>query len=203
MSRSFLVLAVAAPLLLLTACDGEAKKQAALAAAQAVQDSIAWSEWRAVHWLNHGCDLVSDADVQLLFNVEPKRDALNTRTLPEQAFCLRTWNKPDWKERETANEKETATAYLDPQNSLIVQVFDYHSNEHATQQLEMLKRDRRDTYNEDVPGLGEGALWSTNTVTLLVKKGQYVLSIALNYKDTPHDNLDKAKEVAAVALRKM
>jgi len=189
--------------LLSTACDRGAKKQAAIAAAQAAQDSTSWAAWRADHWKNHGCDIVSDTDVQILFDVEPQRDVLNTRTLPDQAFCLRTWNKPDWKERESANEKETATTYLEPQNSLIVQVFDYHSEEHARQQIEMLKRDRRDTYNEDVPGLGEGALWSTNTVTLLVKKGQYVLSIALNFMDNPHDNLEKAKEVAAVALRKM
>jgi len=141
--------------------------------------------------------------VKILFDVEPQRDVLNTRTLPDQAFCLRTWNKPDWKERESANEKETATAYLDPQNSLIVQVFSYPSEEHARQQFEMLKRDRRDTYEEDVPDLGEGALWSNTTVTLIVKKGHSMLSIALNYKDIPHDNLEKAKEVAEVALRKM
>mgnify|MGYP007037429707 CR=1 FL=1 len=189
--------------LLSTACEQESKKQAAIAAAHAAQDSSSWATWRAGHWKNHGCDLISDAEVQVLFNVEPQRDVLNTRALPDQAFCLRTWNKPDWKERESANEKETATAYLDPQNSLIVQVFDYHTEEHARQQIEMLKRDRRDTYNEDVPSLGEGALWSTNTVTLLVKKGQYVLSIALNFMDNPHDNLNKAKEVAEVALRKM
>jgi hypothetical protein len=36
-----------------------------------------------------------------------------------------------------------------------------------------------------------------------VKKGHSVLSIALNHKDTPHDNLEKAREVAMVALRKM
>lgn len=189
--------------LFLPACDRESKKQAAVAAAKAAQDSVNWAAWRAVSWKNYGCQLIGDEDVQALFGVEPQRDVLNTRTLPDQAFCLRTWNKPDWKERESANERENATAYLDPQNSLIVQVFDYHSEEHARQQLDMLKRDRRDTYEEDVADLGEGAIWSTTTVTLLVKKGQYVLSIALNHKDIPHENLEKAKEVAQVALRKM
>ena len=56
---------------------------------------------------------------------------------------------------------------------------------------------------EDVEGVGEGALWSNTTVTLLVKKGHSVLSIALNCMDTPHDNLSKAIEVAEVALKKM
>lgn len=190
-------------LFLLPACDREAKQAAAAAAARAAQDSVNWATYRKDNWINHGCDLISDDDVMALFGVDPQRDVLNTRTLPDQAFCLRTWNKPDWKERENANEKETATAYLDPQNSLIVQVFGYPSDEHARQQFELLKRDRRDTYDEDVPDLGEGALWSSTTVTLLVKKGHSMLSIALNYKDMPHDNLDKAKEVAEVALRKM
>lgn len=185
------------------ACDREAQKQAAAAAARAAQDSVHWATYRADNWKNHGCDLISDDDVAALFGVERQRDVLNTRTLPDQAFCLRTWNKPDWKERESANEKETATSYLDPQNSLIVQVFAYPSDEHARQQFETLKRDRRDTYDEDVPELGEGALWSSTTVTLLVKKGHSMLSIALNHKDVPQENLPKAIEVAKVALRKM
>lgn len=188
---------------LLTACDRESQKQAAEAAVKAFQDSVNWANYRAVNWKNYGCELVTDADVQQLFGVEPQRDVLNTRALPDQAFCLRTWNKPDWKERESANEKETGSTYLEPQNSLIVQVFSYGSEEHARLQFDMLKRDRRDTYEEDVAGLGEGALWSTTTVTLLVKKGQFVLSIAINCMDDPHDNLSKAKEVAEVALRKM
>jgi hypothetical protein len=192
-----------AVLFVLPACDSESKQKAAIAAAQAAQDSVNWPTYRAAHWKNYGCELVNDTDVKILFDVDPRRDILNTRTLPEQAFCLRTWNKPDWKERESANEKETATNYLDPQNSLIVQVFSYPSEEHARQQFEMLKRDRRDTYEEDVPDLGEGALWSNTTVTLLVKKGDSMLSIALNHKDNPHENLGMAKEVAKVALRKM
>lgn len=199
----FSIVTAFAVLLLLPSCDQEAKKQAAAAAARAAQDSVHWATYRTDNWKNHGCELVSDDDVTVLFGVDRQRDVLNSRTLPDQAFCLRTWNKPDWKERENANEKETATAYLDPQNSLIVQVFAYPSDEHARQQFESLKRDRRDTYEEDVEGLGEGALWSTNTVTLLVKKGHSMLSIALNHKDSPHDNLEKAKEVAAVALKKM
>jgi len=187
----------------LSACDREARKQAAEAAAKAAKDSVDWAAYRTVNWKNHGCELINDAEVAELFGIDPKGDVLNTRTLPDQAFCLRTWNKPDWKERESANEKDNATGYLDPQNSLIVQVFSYGTDEHARLQFEMLKRDRRDTYDEDVDKLGEGALWSNTTVTLLVKKGHSVLSIALNCMDTPHDNLAKAVEVAEVALKKM
>lgn len=189
--------------LLLFSCNSEARKQAAEARVKAKQDSVTWAGYRAANWRNHGCELINDAEAADLFGIDPKRDVLNTRTLPDQAFCLRTWNKPDWKERESANEKENASGYLDPQNSLIVQVFNYGTDEHARLQFDMLKRDRRDTYEEDLPEIGEGALWSTSTVTLLVKKGHSVLSIALNCMDTPHDNLAKAVEVAEVALKKM
>jgi len=153
-------------------------------------------------WKNHGCDLISDDDLRNLFQVDPQRDILNARSLPDQAFCLRTWNKPDWKERESGNEKEGA-AYLNPQNRLIVQVFGYGTVVTAKEQIAMLRRDRRNTYEEDVPGLGDDALWSTSTVTLLVRRGHLVLNIAAELEDTPHDNLLKAKAVAQLALPRL
>jgi len=119
-----------------------------------------------------------------------------------QAFCLRTWNKPDWKERETNNEKEGAT-WFNPQNRIVVQCFDYTSEEHAKLQIESLRRDRRTTYEEDVPGIGDDGLWSTSTVTLLVRKGQFVVNITLEISDIPHENLEKAKLAAVLALKKM
>jgi hypothetical protein len=85
----------------------------------------------------------------------------------------------------------------------VVQVFGYLTNEQSKLQLAQLRRDRRNTYEEEVQNLGDEALWSTNTETLLVRKGHLVLSIALNAVDTPHDNLPKAKELAAIALKKM
>ncbi len=165
-------------------------------------DTAALREFRQNNWKNHGCDLITDAEIQQLFNIDPKEAGLNSRSLPDQAFCLRNWNKPDWKERENNNEK-SGNNYLQPRNSLIVQVFSYGTNEHSRQQFDMLKRDRRDTYEEVVTGLGEDALWGTTTVTLLVKKDHFVLSITLDCMDKPHDNLAKAKEVAALAIQKL
>ena len=54
-----------------------------------------------------------------------------------------------------------------------------------------------------VVGLGDDALWSTQTSTLLVRKRYQVLSIALTIADQPHDNLEQAKALAALALPKM
>ncbi len=153
-------------------------------------------------WKNYGCELVTDQEVAQIFNFHPDSSTLNSRSLPDQVFCLRTWQKPDWKERESNNEKEGAT-YLNASNRMVVQLFDYNSDVHADQQMQMLRRDRRTTYEEDVPGLGDDALWSTSTVTLLVKKGQHVVNIAVEHMDKPHDNLAKAKEVAALVLKKL
>lgn len=153
-------------------------------------------------WLDHGCELLTDAEVQQQFGIDVKRDAFNARTLPKQAFCLRTWNKPDWKERENENEKEGAT-YRDPANILTVQVFGYGTTQIAKAQFDQLRKDRRNTYEEDVTGLGDDALWSTGTSTLLVRKRYQVLSIALTIADQPHDNLAPAKALALFALPKM
>ena len=185
-------------IVLFTACAQEQSKEAMANNA----DNALWAKYKAEGWKNHGCELVSNAEVETLFTFNGKEATLNARPLPNQAFCLRTWNKPDWKERETNNEKEGA-AWLNPQNRLVVQLFDYTSEEHAKLQIENLRRDRRTTYEEDVPGLADDALWSTSTVTLLVRKGQFVINIALEVSDVPHENLAKAKEVAALALKKI
>lgn len=184
--------------LLLISCAQEPPKEVIANAAELAQ----WAKYKAEGWKNHGCELISDAEVEALFAFNGKEATLNARQLPNQAFCLRTWNKPDWKERETNNEKEGAS-WLNPQNRLVVQLFDYTSEEHAKLQIQNLRRDRRTTYEEDVPGLGEDALWSTSTVTLLIRKGQFVVNIALEVSDNPHDNLEKAKKAAALALKKL
>lgn len=183
---------------LLAACSQDASKEAIANTA----DMTLWAKYKTEGWKNHGCELVTDAEVETLFSFNGKETQLNARQLPNQAFCLRTWNKPDWKERENNNEKEGAP-WLNPQNRLVVQLFDYTSEEHAKLQVNNLRRDRRSTYEEDVTGIGEDALWSTSTVTLLVRKGQFVVNIALEVNDTPHDNLIKAKDVAALALKKL
>ncbi len=153
-------------------------------------------------WKNAGCELITDQEVAQVFKFDPAASTLNARSLPDQVFCLRTWQKPDWKERESNNEKEGAE-YLNPSNRLVVQLFDYSAEVHAEQQMQMLRRDRRSTYEKDITGIGEDAVWSTSTVTLLVKKGQFMLNIAVEHTDVPGDNLTKAKEVAALILKKL
>lgn len=182
----------------LVSCQQEPPKESGPSAAE----TALWAKYKTDGWKNHGCELVSDTEVETLFAFNGKESTLNARPLPNQAFCLRTWNKPDWKERETNNEKE-GSVWLNPQNRLVLQLLDYTSEEHAKQQIQNLRRDRRSTYEEDVPGIADDALWSTSTVTLLVRKGQFVVNITLEVSDTPHDNLPRAKEVALLALKKL
>lgn len=153
-------------------------------------------------WKNNGCELVTDEEVEQLFGIERREDVLNTQTLPDKSFCLRSWNKPDWKERESNNEKPDVP-YLEPRNTLVIQVLDYTSPEIAQAQFDMLKRDRRDIYNETVEGIGDDALWSNTTTTLVVKHGRLVLNVTLEHQDAAADNLPMARKVAEVALRKM
>ncbi|MBK9336464.1 MAG: hypothetical protein IPM98_07690 [Lewinellaceae bacterium] len=153
-------------------------------------------------WKNAGCDLVTDAEVVNLFQVDIKRDAFNARSLPDRGFCLRYWMKPDWKEIESANEKPGAV-YREFKNTLVTQVLDYGREFVARQQFDMLRNDQRATYEQDVTGLGDDALWSTSTTSLMVKKGHLLVKITLDYTEKPQENLAPAKKVAERALWKM
>ncbi len=153
-------------------------------------------------WKNAGCALVTDAEIIDLFEIEVDRLAYNARTLPDRGFCLRSWLKPDWKERESANEKAGAP-YREFKNTLVTQVLDYGTNGASTDQFELVRRDQRDVFEEDVPGLGDSAIWSTAQLSLMVKKGHLVIKITLDYTEQPHDNLEVAKKVARLALQKM
>ncbi|MDX1910992.1 MAG: hypothetical protein SFV22_05880, partial [Saprospiraceae bacterium] len=121
-------------LLFFTACKQE---QPASASGPTAEELALWAKYTAEGWKNHGCELITDTEVETLFGFKGQEVTLNARPLPNQAFCLRTWNKPDWKERESNNEKEGA-AWLNSRNRLVVQLFDYHSEEHSRQQIENL-----------------------------------------------------------------
>ncbi len=150
-------------------------------------------------WKNHACELITNDDLKKLFNEDPEKASLDLHTLPDQAFCLRSWNKPDAAQREETNEKDPSH-WLNPQNRLVLQVLGYGTVASATDQMARLRRDRRGTYEEDVQNLGDEAVWSSSTVTLLVRRGHLMLSITLEYHDKPHENLNKAKALAEIAL---
>lgn len=153
-------------------------------------------------WKSNGCELVTDEEVEQIFGMRRDEDMLNTQSLPDKCFCLRIWNKPDWRAREANNEKP-GMPYREPRTTLVVQAFDYGTEETAQTQFDMLARDRRDTYEAEVQGIGDAALWSSSTATLVIRRRQLILNITLEYADEPQENLPKAREVAAVALKKI
>ncbi len=153
-------------------------------------------------WKGNGCALVTDAEVIALFRINPEQDLFNVRSLEGQAFCLRYWMKPNWREIERANERPGAT-YREFKNTLVVQVIDYGRVLIAQQQFDLLRNRQRSTYELDVVGLGDDALWSTFTTSLVFRKGHLLVKITLDYTDAPRDNLPYARRLAEMALHKM
>lgn len=153
-------------------------------------------------WKNSTCDLLTDEEFCSVFNVEIKRDFANKRSLPDASYCLRTWKKPDWREREIAEEKNPNIA-ANPESALVIQIIDFGTSAVASTQFDQNKRDRINGYDTEVPGLGDGALWSPREGMLVVKVNHLFLQIKLDHADNANDNLPKAKEVAALAVKKM
>lgn len=151
-------------------------------------------------WQSTTCDLLTDAEFYSLFGVEEKRDFANRRSL--DAYCLRAWKKPDWREREV-KEQHNPNIASNAESALTLQVFDFGKPDIATAQFNEYKTNKKGDYSEEVPGLGDGAVWSDANTTLWIRKGQFGLQIKLDHADQPHDNLSKAIEVAKLALAKM
>lgn len=153
-------------------------------------------------WLNSPCDVITDQEFYAVFGIEEKRDLANRDVLPGKAFCLRRWKKPDWREREIAQEKNPDIA-TNPESALVVEVLNYGTLAVASAQYDMHKKDHINGYTEEFTDLGEGAIWSPNLGMLMVKKGHLCLQLKLDHADNPADNLPKIKELAAIALKKM
>lgn len=152
-------------------------------------------------WADAGCNLLTQEEIVRYFSIDVHRDAYNEHSAAGQGYCLRYWNKPDWASRDNATLKGAQA--VSPRNSIATQIFNYGTAEMARQQYEFNIKNRGDVYEEQVPGLGDGALWSNSTTTLLVWKGHLCLQLTLDWADQPHDNLEKARELAAMALKKM
>ncbi len=153
-------------------------------------------------WVNTACNLLTDEEFCALFNVEIKRDFANSRSLPDKGYCLRTWKKQDWRERENAAAKNPNIA-TNPESALAIEVVDFGTAAVAGAQFDQTKKDKINGYDTEVAGLGDGALWSTREMMLLVKKNHLFLQIKLDHADNAADNLPKAKDVAIAALKKM
>ncbi len=153
-------------------------------------------------WQDKPCELVTDQEFTALMGIEEKRDLLNRNTLPGKAYCLRTWKKPDWRERE-AREVKDPKVVANPESSFIIDIINHGITQVADAQFDMHKKTHVNGYSQDVTDLGDGAIFSPELGMLMVKKGHLLLQFTLNHADKPADNLPKLKELAAIALKKM
>ncbi|MFN4253495.1 MAG: hypothetical protein ACK4Q5_00630 [Saprospiraceae bacterium] len=197
MSRSTLVIFAAT--LLLAACKQDSKNTADRSAnpSNPPIDTATGAPKRAENpWQEDACVLLPDADFQHIFGTNPEKD-VNKRSIAGSSFCLWVWHKPDWKERGASNDRGETN--LNPDNSLSLKLLNYGTEGDAQAQAV----GQRPPTAEDVPGLGNTAFWVDASKLLFVQRGPYCLNITLDWADVPHDNLEKAKAVAAAALKKM
>jgi hypothetical protein len=153
-------------------------------------------------WIGKGCELVTDAEAKALFGYDEARDFYNARTFADRAYCLRKWKKTDWREREDFNQKNL-DQFRSPENNFIVNVIYHGSAPGARNRLESMRAQRRDTYEEDVSGYGDDAIWSTENTSLVMVTGSYVVFITVEVDEDKHANIDKAKAAAEIILKKM
>ncbi len=153
-------------------------------------------------WIDRGCELITDAELQEMYRIDPERDVLNTRPLPGKAYCLRTWMRPNWKQIESDNEKPGAV-YKDFSNAMALELIHYGSAVQATGRMALNRREQRAMYPVDVPDLGDDALWAPSTNTLLVQYGPFILNMLLTCTDTPEGNLEEARRVAERVLPRL
>jgi hypothetical protein len=152
-------------------------------------------------WKNNACALVTDAELAKLFGIADPAKDVNTRTLPDQSFCLRKWNKPDWKERGTANDIPN-NKQVDVYNRMVIKVVNFYRDNLAVSEFETLKKNEA-AEGEVITDLGDGAFWNNSNTTLTIKKKTFTINLTVNVMDVPHDNLAKAREVAAIVLSKI
>jgi hypothetical protein len=196
---------VAVAIFIGTSCKNEPKHTPSATALKQMAEGIDTLTGRPIMadnpWKNNACALISDADMTKLFGIADPAKEVNTRSLPDESFCLRKWNKADWKERGSANDNP-ANKPVDVNNRLVIKVVNYFRDNLAVSEFETLKKNEG-SEGEVVEGIGEGAFWNNNNTTLTIKKKSFSVMLTVNHTDVPHDNLAKAKEVAAIVLAKM
>jgi hypothetical protein len=151
-------------------------------------------------WKANTCDLLNDSEFTQIFSADIKRDFANMRS--RDGYCLRTWKKLDWREREAA-EMRNPNISMNAENVLVIETISYATATLATQLFADMQKNAVGGFAEIVPGVGEAALWSNTSSALMARKGHMAVKVQVNIEENAHDNLPKAKEVALVALNKM
>jgi hypothetical protein len=148
---------------------------------------------------NSVAELLSDDEFSKLFGVENLK-SLNR--IKRENYCLLEWNKPDWVERDNANEK-TKDKFLNPKNIIILNLVAFGKPNIAADIFKQKVELRTEPWNDKIEGIGEGALWSNDNRQLIVLVGHYIMNIGVSTQDDAAANLPKAKELAEIIIPKL
>ncbi len=150
-------------------------------------------------WKSNTGDLLTDADFTKIFG-EAGLKSLNR--IPRENYCLFEWLKPDWVQRDNANDK-SGDKFTNPKNNLVFLLIDFGQPKTAAAIFQQKMDLRTEHWNDNIAGIGEGALWSNDNRRLIVLVGQFIINVDVSVEDEAGANLPKAKEVAAVVVPKL
>jgi hypothetical protein len=172
------------------------------ATTEAAKDTLSKVKLGTNPWMTDPCSILTNDEFYRTLGVDPKRDFANQFTLKDRSYCLRTWKKLDWREREALEMKDPQHSY-NPQNKLAINVINLLHAEGAKVQFEDHKKYKKRGLTEEIQGLGDGALWSDDERFLYVNKGHLNFLIELDMLDSARANMPKAIEVAKLVIAKV
>ncbi len=149
-------------------------------------------------WKGKVSELFTDADFQKVFNEDPSK-SLNKNAL--ENYCLWTWLRPDWIERDNANDK-TSKEFKSPKFMMTLKLRDFGNRYVAEQTMGEIVDKRLQVWNDRIDA-GQGAVWAAEQQMLSVRAGQFIFDVEMNAADSPAENLEKAKKVAAIVAPKL
>ncbi len=150
-------------------------------------------------WKTKTGDLLTDDDFTKTFGAAGLK-SLNR--IARENYCLYEWLKPDWVQRDNANDK-SGDKFTNPKNNVVFLLIDFGQPKTAAAIFQQKLDLRTEHWNDKVAGIGEGALWSNDNRRLIVLVGQFIINIDVSVEDEAVANLPKAKEVAAIVVPKL
>ena len=149
-------------------------------------------------WKNASNDLFTDAEFSRLFG-EANLKSMNR--ISRENYLLIEWLKADWVQRDNSNDK--SDKYTSPKNNVIIRLTDFGKPNIAADIFRQKVELRTEPWNDQISGIGDGALWSTDGRRLIVLCGQFIANLEVFVEDDGLANLPKAKELAGIVIPKL
>lgn len=149
-------------------------------------------------WKNTSGDLLTDAEFGRLFG-EANLKTMNR--FPRENYLMLEWLKADWVQRENANDK--SEKFTSPKNNVIIRLTDFGKPGIAADIFKQKIELRTEPWNDQISGIGDGALWSSENRRLIVLTGQFIANLEVFVEDDGLANLPKAKELAGIVIPRL